>query len=284
EHPDAHYSNAGCLGVIEQSSIILRRIVRRQFLGGRWIEHVIDDLSAVEGACINHLMQCRRVPYCGNPEETSLPLLTQTLERWYHVAEHLSDAQPRSASCLGNCIVQVKDVDPVNPQSRQTAFERHCYGVGNAVELAGWQPDLGADGHVGWFQLLQNAAKVLFRFAIAVLHRGVEVVHASGDRSRDGTLLVGRIAAYHESADCAAAEAQHRELHPRAPKDPQLHRCSSDCMHADVVACRTRPSDVMETLNVRSCTSTVDISSQRSLGPLCARRRLMQRSKPIWPP
>jgi hypothetical protein len=64
------------------------------------------------------------------------------------------------------------------------------------------------DGDVGWFQLLRNAAKVLFRFAIAVLHRGVEVIHASGDRPRDGTLLVGRIAPYHKSADCAAAEAQ----------------------------------------------------------------------------
>src|SRR5258706_11834978 len=205
--------------MIEQSSIILCRIVRRQFLGGRWIEHAVDDLSAVEGACINHLMQCRLVAYCSNPEETSFPLLTQALERWYHVVEHLSQAQRHFASCLGNRIVQVKDVDPVKTQSRQTAFERHRYGVGNAVELAGWQPDLGADGHVGWFQLLQNAAKVLFRFAIAVLHRGVEVVHASGDRSRDGTLLVGGIAAYHKSAHCTAAEAQHRELHSRAPKD-----------------------------------------------------------------
>ena len=38
-------------------------------------------------------------------------VLTQALERWYHVAEHLSDAQRQSASCLGNRIVQVKDVD-----------------------------------------------------------------------------------------------------------------------------------------------------------------------------
>ena len=59
---------------------------------------------------------------------------------------------------------------------------------------------------------------------------GVEVVHARGDCLRDGTLLVGRIAAYHDSADCAAAEAQHRELHSRAPKDPKLHRRSSDYM------------------------------------------------------
>ena len=89
-------------------------------------------------------------------------------------------------------------------------------------------PDLGADDHVGRFQLLQDAAKVLFRFAIAVQHRGVEIVHAGGDRPRDGALLVGRIAAHHQSAHRAAAEAQHRELHSRATKCPQLHRRSSD--------------------------------------------------------
>ena len=127
--------------------------------------------------------------------------------------------------------MEVKDVDPVKMQARQASFERDRDGVGNAAELAGRQPDLGADGHVGWSQLLQDAAKVLFRFAIAVLHRGVEVVHASGDCAGDGTLLFGRIAAHHESADCAAAEAQHRELHSRAPKYPQLHRRSSDRGH-----------------------------------------------------
>src|SRR6266436_379185 len=99
--------------MIEQSSIILCRIVRRQFLGGRWIEHVVDDLSAVEDARIDHLMERRGVAYCRHPEETNLPLLTQALEGWYHVAEHLSDAQRRSASCLGNRIMQVKDIDPV---------------------------------------------------------------------------------------------------------------------------------------------------------------------------
>src|SRR5258705_6978114 len=33
------------------------------------------------------------------------------------------------------------------------------------------------------------------------------------------------------SAYCAAAEAQHRELHSRVHKDPQFHRCSSDHMY-----------------------------------------------------
>ncbi len=177
-------------------------------------------------------MQCRGVADCREPEETNLALLAQALERRHHVAEHLLDAQRRSATRPGDRIVQVKDVDPVKTQSRQTAFERRRDGVGNAAELAGRQPDLGADGHVGRFQLLQDAAKVVFRFAIAVLHRGVEVVHAGGDRPRDGTLLVRRIAAYHNSAHRAAAEAQHRELHSRTPKDPQLHRCPSQTVTA----------------------------------------------------
>src|SRR5258707_7987779 len=80
---------------------------------------------------------CSSDLYCRNPEETSLPLPAQALERWYHVLEHLSDAQCRSASCLGNRIVQVKDVDLVKTQSCQAAFERHGYGVGNAAELTG---------------------------------------------------------------------------------------------------------------------------------------------------
>src|SRR5580693_7127724 len=46
-----------------------------------------------------------------------------------------------------------------------------------AAEVTGRQPDLGADDHVGRFELLQDAAEIHFRFAVAVLHRGVEVVH-----------------------------------------------------------------------------------------------------------
>ena len=183
-------------------------------------------------------MQRRRVAQCRDPEETNLSLLTQALERRHHVAEHLSDTQRRSASGLGDRIVQVKDVDPVKTQSRQAAFERYRHGVGNAAEFAGRQPDLGADGHIGRFQVLQNTAKVLFRLAIAVLYRGVEIVDAGADRPRDGTLLVGRIAAHHNSAHGAATEAQHRELHSRASKYPQLHRRSSD--GTETMQCRAR--------------------------------------------
>src|SRR5262249_2086343 len=69
-----------------------------------------------------------------------------------------------------------------------------------------------------------DAAEVLFRFAVSVLHRGVEVVHAGRDGARDGALLVARVAAHHQFADRTAAEAQHREPHPGAPKRSHVHR------------------------------------------------------------
>ena len=97
-------------------------------------------------------------------------------------------------------------------------------------EVAARQPDLGADGHVGRFEPLQHAAEILFRFAVAVLHRGVEVVHAGVDRPRDGALLVERVAAHHESADRAAAEAQYRKPHSCAPEYSHFHRRSSACV------------------------------------------------------
>ena len=172
-------------------------------------------------------MQRGRIAERRQSEETNLALLTQPLERRRHLVEHLPDAQRRSAAVFGDRIVQMKDVDPVKTQPRQAAFERRPDGVINAAELAGRHPDLGADDDVSRLQLLQNAAKVVFRLAVAVQHRRVEVVDAGRDRACDGALLVGRIAAHHQSAHCAAAEAQHRELHSRAPKHPQLHRRSS---------------------------------------------------------
>jgi hypothetical protein len=122
----------------------------------------------------------------------------------------LSDAERFPAAGLRDGIVQVQDVGPIKTESRQTGFERLRHGVGNPAEVGGRQPDLGADDHVGRFEPLQNAAEILLRFAVAVLHRGVEVIHAGGDSPGDGALLVERIAAYHQSADRAAAEAEHR--------------------------------------------------------------------------
>ena len=228
QHADADHANAGFLGVVEQPFVILRRIVRRQFPGGGWIEHVVDELRAVEDAGIDHLMQRRRIADTRQPEETNLALLAQAFERRDYIAEHLPYAQRRSAALQGNRIMQVKDVDPVKAQSRQAAFERRRDGVGDAAEVGGRQPDFCAHCDARRLQSLQDATKVPFRFAVAVLHGGVEIIDAGFDRPRDGAFLVGRIAAHHKSADGAAAEAQHRQLHSGAPKVSQLHRTSFD--------------------------------------------------------
>ena len=216
QHADGDDADAGRFGVIEQPSVILRRIVRRQRHGGRRIEHVVNHLRTVEDAGVDHLMQRRSVANRGEPEKANFPLGPQPLECRDHLAKHLPDAQRFAAAVLGDCVVQMEDIDPVATQSREAIFERLCHCVRDAAEIGARQADLGADNRVGGFQLLQNAAEVLFRLAVAVLHRRVEVIHADLERAGDGAFLIARIAAHHQPADRAAAEAQHRNLHAGA--------------------------------------------------------------------
>ena len=152
-------------------------------------------------------MQCLRVTDCRDPEEADFSLLTQALECRYDFAEHLSDAKRRSVFCPGNRIVQMEDIDVIETQSDETAFQRYRHRVGDAAEIAGRHPNLGADGHIGGLQLSQKATEILLRLAIAVLNRSVEVIDAGGERPRNGSFLVGRVAAHHEAPHSAAAEA-----------------------------------------------------------------------------
>ena len=75
---------------------------------------------------------------------------------------------------------------------------------------------------------MQDATEVLLRFTVAVLHRGVEVVHTGGDSPRNGPLLIERIAAHHQPADRTAAEAEHGKLQAGAAEDPRFHGCFLD--------------------------------------------------------
>jgi hypothetical protein len=103
--------------------------------------------------------------------------------------------------------------------------------VGDAADVVGSQPDLGADRYIGRLELLQDTPEILLRLAVAVLHCGVEIVDAGCNRARDGALLVGGVAADHQSAHRTAAKAEHRKLHSSAPERSQMHRRSSTCMH-----------------------------------------------------
>src|SRR6516162_2171115 len=99
------HADAGRSGMIKQPSIILRRIIRRQSGGSGRIEHIVDHLSAVEGARVDHLMQRDRVADCGEPKKTRLALLAQPLERGHHITEHLSalSASPPPVSVISLC-------------------------------------------------------------------------------------------------------------------------------------------------------------------------------------
>jgi hypothetical protein len=172
-------------------------------------------------------MQRLSVADRGQSEKTGLALLAQPLERRHHLLEHLRDTERLAAAILCDRIMQVEDVDPLAPQPREARFERLRYGVGDAAERGARQPDFCADDRARGFEGLQDAAEILFRLAVAVLHRGVEIIDPDGKRARDGTLLVARIAAHHQSADRAAAKTQHRELHAGTAIDPHFHCHSS---------------------------------------------------------
>jgi predicted ATPase len=75
-------------------------------LNARRIEHIVDHLSAVEDARIDHLMQRRRVADCGEPKKTRLALLTQPLKRRHHIAEHLTIPLTRLERRAGAALVE----------------------------------------------------------------------------------------------------------------------------------------------------------------------------------
>src|SRR6185312_15959191 len=217
-------AGAGFRRVLEKAAVVLPGIVRRQRFRRGWIEHVVDDLRAVEGAGIDDLLQRPRVADRGEAEKPRLALLAQFLESGHHLAEPLRDAERGTAAGVSDRIVQVKDIDVVPAQAFEAVLERLRDRIANASGIAWRQPDLGANHDIGRLERLQDAAEVLFGFAVAVLHGRVEVVDAGGERPRDRALLVGRRAAHHEPAHGAAAEAEQGQLHSGAPEYARLHR------------------------------------------------------------
>src|SRR6266516_1208639 len=109
----------------------------------------------------------------------------------------------------------------------QTSLDGFGDGLLDATELGGGQPHLGADDRVLRLQLLERAPEVLFRFAVAVLHRGVEIIDAGFERARDRPFLVRGLAAHHQPAHRPAAEAEDRDPQPGPAECPHFHGVSS---------------------------------------------------------
>src|SRR5215471_20801483 len=137
--------------MIEQPSVILCWIICRQLSRRRRIEHIVDHLSAVEDACVDHLVKRGGFADCGEPKETCLALPTCSLECRHHLTEHLLDTERFPAAVLGDCIMQVEDIDPVTAQSHQAVFERCCHGISDATETSARQSNFRSDDRVRWF-------------------------------------------------------------------------------------------------------------------------------------
>src|SRR6516165_991266 len=156
--------------MIEQPPIILCRIIWRQLGGRGGIEHVVDNLSAVEDARFDHLTQRSGVADRRKSKETVLP--ARVLARvWHHLVEHLPDAERFSAAPMCRWKTSTRS-SAIAPNCLRATLSR-CR---NVPEVLAPQPDLSAHHHVGRFELLRDRAEIFLRFSIAILHRSVEVV------------------------------------------------------------------------------------------------------------
>ena len=158
QHANADHADAGLMSAVEQKTIILCRIALRQRLAGGRIEHVVDDLGAIDDARVDDLVQCRGVAGRGDAQEADHAFLAQPLERRHQLVEHLSDAERFAAAVHRDHVVQVKDVHPLHAQSPQAALEGFGHGIRDPPELRSGQPHLGADDGIFGLQFLEGAA------------------------------------------------------------------------------------------------------------------------------
>jgi len=118
--------------------------------------------------------------------------------------------------------VELEQVDALEAEAAEARLEGRRHGLGGAAARLIRDAHLGADDDART-EGLEDAAEVLLGLAVAVLHGRVEVVDAGCERLRDRALLVGRIAAHHQAADGAAAEAEHRDLQAGPPESAHFH-------------------------------------------------------------
>jgi hypothetical protein len=120
--------------------------------------------------------------------------------------------------------VQLEEIDVVEAEALQTLVHASRHRVSDTCPVAGLEPELGAEHDIG-LQLLQHAAEVALRLAVAVERGGVDVVDAELDGAGDRALLVGGIALGEEAADRAGAVAEHRDFKTGAAQTSFLHFC-----------------------------------------------------------
>src|SRR5665213_620529 len=121
-----------------------------------------------------------------------LALLNELLERRHDFVEHALDREAAATRRTHDRVVELVEVDPFELQAPEARLDRAGDAGADLARLRGRrQAGLGPDSDVG-LQRFDHAAKILFRAAVAVLRRGVEIIDAELQRAGDGALLVGR--------------------------------------------------------------------------------------------
>jgi hypothetical protein len=150
-------------------------------------------------------------------------LLAQPLECRHDLSKHELRGQIAVVALARDVVVQLKQINPLELQALQARLQRCRDRRSDPAAFARRNAHLGADQDVG-FEALDDAPEIAFGFTIAVHRCGVEIIDAELDRPLYRTLLVGRVAAHHQTADGAAPEPENRYFEPRAPECACFHR------------------------------------------------------------
>src|SRR5260221_3707550 len=223
EDADADRTHGGGARPLEQQGEILAGKTRWQRAPGAGIEEVVTDLRRVEDSRIDDAVKLRRLTEPSDPEEADLALAPQGLKGRDNLVDNDFGLERPILPVLGHPVVELQKIDLATPHSLQAGFERLRHRSSDAAMILRQNGELGADEDIGT-QRLQDASKVLLRFAISISRGRIEVADPESQCARHRTLLIGGVAADHEPADGAAAETEHRELDPGLAERALFHR------------------------------------------------------------
>ena len=174
-----------------------------------------------------------------------LALLDEFLEGRHDLFQHAFDGETAARGTADDGVVKLVEIDPFELKPGEAGVQRGGDASGDLARLGRRQPHLGAEIDVG-LQLLEHAPEILFRAAVAVLRGGVEIIDIELERARHRAFLVGRRAAYHQSADRAAAETQERHIEPGLAEPAFFHalllRFCQAIKSSDFDACQSAAS------------------------------------------
>ena len=229
EHADADRADAVLRGKIENAAVILRRKGSRDRLARTRIERIVRHLRGVERAGRDQAVQRRGFADRREADVACLALLARAREGGHHVAEHFVGAHGLPVARADH-VVQLKNVDMIALQPSERCIERGR-DRGTDVAPPGGQAHLGRGDGAGILlgdlePLTDHLRQRPIGHAVAVRGRGVEMIDASFERTRDRALLIGGRPACHQSADRAATEGQHRDVKSSTPEFSCLHGAS----------------------------------------------------------